>query len=200
VIEDHPDFHEGFPTRSWQRADLDFPVLMLKTSPWPPFVSSFGGSPFVGLCDIGVSYGDSAERLHLRTVARRGRRMGPHGPQWVLDDLAGLAGEAARNLLLSTIEHGTQPEATHQRVQEYLERGQRLAQQFLRPPWQVRSVPVDGVEFAMWFTALPEGFAAALDYGPIVLTAWGQDPDEWDWRMTAVPPEATWPLIEAFDD
>jgi hypothetical protein len=53
----------------------------------------------------------------------------------------------------------------------------------------------------MWFTTLSPGFAAVLDYGPVVLTAWGHDPDSRDWHLTAVPPSTVWPLIsEALPD
>jgi hypothetical protein len=41
------------------------------------------------------------------------------------------------------------------------------------------------VRGTMWFTRLPQGFAAALDYGPVVLTASGRDPDAWNWQLTA---------------
>ena len=62
-------------------------------------------------------------------------------------------------------------------------------------------MPVDDADCAMWFTTLSPGFAAVLDYGPVVLTAWGPDPDIWDWRLTAVPPDTVWPLIsEALGD
>jgi hypothetical protein len=123
--------------------------------------------------------------------------MDRHGPQWTADDLPAQAGGAVQNLLLGTIRHGTAPERTHQLVEEHLAVGERLAEQFPDQPWQARSVPVDDVEYAMWFATLPAGFAAALDYGPVVLTAWGRDPDRWDWHLTAAPPDAVWPLIEA---
>jgi hypothetical protein len=86
-------------------------------------------------------------------------------------------------------------------VDDAVERGQQLAAQFPGPPWLVRPVPVDGVDFAMWFATLSPGFAAVLDYGPVVLTAWGPDPDSWDRHVTAVPPSTVWPLIsEALHD
>jgi hypothetical protein len=79
--------------------------------------------------------------------------------------------------------------------------GGRTAVLHRGPPWLVRSVPVDGVDFAMWFTTPSQGFAAVLDHGPVVLTAWGPDPDIWDWHLTAVPPSTIWQLIsEALDD
>lgn len=78
---------------------------------------------------------------------------------------------------------------------------QHLAAQLPGPPWQVRSVPADDVDFAMWFTTLSPGFAAVLDYGPVVLTARGSNLDTWDWRLTALPPDRVWPLIgKALDD
>jgi hypothetical protein len=45
-----------------------------------------------------------------------------------------------------------------------------------------------------------EGSVTTLDYGQVVITAWWQDPDEWDWRLTAVPPDTTWPFIAALDE
>ncbi len=186
----------------WRRTDLDFPVLMLRTSAWPPSLASVRGGPVEGLSIVSFSYGDGDERLHLRTVARRGRRVGPDGLEPVGDLLVDQVGEAVSDLLFSRIRPGDQPSsATRQRVDEAVQGGQQLAAQFPGPPWQVRSVPVDDLDFAMWFTTLSPGFAAALDYGPVVLTAWGHDAGRWDWHLTAVPPSTVWPLIsEALPD
>jgi hypothetical protein len=181
----------------WQRRDLDFPVLMLEASPWPRRRLGCGGGSLEGLYSVDVSYGDDTERVHLQTLARRGRRMDHGAPYWVGDGLPEQAGQAVSNLLFGTIEHG---EDDGWRVHECLALGHRLERAFPGEPWQVRAVPVDGIEFAMWFATLPEGFAAALDYGPVVLTAWGQDSDLFDWRLTATPPDRAWPLIEGFDD
>ena len=186
----------------WQRTDLDFPVLMLRTSAWPPSLASLRGGPLEGLSIVSFSYGDGEELLTLQTVARRGRRMGLDGPEPVGDPLVDQVGQAVSDLLLTHVRPGDQPaSATRQRVDDAVERGRQMAAQFPGPPWLVRSVPVDGADFAMWFTTLSPGFAAVLDYGPVVLTAWGSDPDIWDWHLTAVPPSAVWPLIsEALHD
>jgi hypothetical protein len=130
----------------WRRTDLDFPVLMLRTSAWPPSLASVRGGPVEGLSIVSFSYGDGDERLHLRTVARRGRRVGPDGLEPVGDLLVDQVGQAVSDLLFSRIRPGDQPSsATRQRVDEAVQRGQQLASQFPGPPWQVRSVPVDWV-------------------------------------------------------
>jgi hypothetical protein len=185
----------------WQRRDLDFPVLMLETSPWLPSVASFGGSPHEGLCDVAVRYGDDEEELQLLTSARRGSRMSAQPmARWSGDDLPAHAGQALENLLRSTVPDATPRVEARRLMEEHRIRSLRLAQQLPEPPWQWRRVPVDGVDFAMWFTTLPQGFAAVLDCGPAILTAWGRDPDPWEWRLRAGSPDVVWSLIEAFDE
>jgi hypothetical protein len=184
-----------------RRSDLDFPVLMLRGSAWPPTVATVGVGPEGQLSTVGISYSDGDATLQLETLARRGRRMGPYGPLWVADQITDIAAKAVTGLHLEAIRPGSQPApATRQAADDAVRLGQQAAGQLPGPPWQVRSVPVNDVEFAMWTATFAPGFAAVLDYGPVVLGASGTDLDTWTWHLTATQPDAAWPLIsEAID-
>ncbi len=176
-----------------QRHDLDLPVLMLEGGPRPGAVWGGVGRVDEGLAHVDVLYGDQGEELRLRTSARRGGRAWPDLARWTGDDLRESARDAVTSLLLSTVLPGTSGEESRRLLEEHGLRGRRLAEQLPGPPWQWRPVPVDGVDFAMWFATLPEGFVAVLDHGPVHLSAWGSDVEAWDWRLVTTFPEVEWP-------
>ena len=140
----------------WRRSDLDFPVLMLDDGPWSPTVASVGGGGEGTLTTVGLSYGGEAEELRLETLVRRGRRMGPLGPQWIADRIEDQAGKALTDLFLNRARPaGSSSAVTRQHVGDAVRCARDLGARLPGPPWQVRSVRVDDVDFAMWSVTTP---------------------------------------------
>jgi hypothetical protein len=178
---------------------LDFPVLVLDGGELSPRLCIVGGDGSLGLSDVGVGYGTTSSgdsALTLRTMVRRGHRIGPGGHAgWIATELRDMAEHAVCNLLLAQTAGLPQGEL-RAAGEAAVVRGRELADLCYRPPWLSGQVDVDGVAYQLVTIELDGGFAAAADLGPVVLAAWGRDLSAWSWRLTAAAPETLRKLLD----
>jgi hypothetical protein len=179
----------------WNLDDLDFPVLVLRHPPGPPALTGLGGSDSHGLVSVGIGYaapGSGNRGPALETLVRRGHRLTPTGGvTWVGTDLADLATHAVRALLLAHLSAqgaGEEP-GLPARVEELQARARTLGGAAPSAPWRLVAADVDGTPFALWLAELDEGFAAVLDWGPVMLTASGPVTPQ-DWGLAALSADA----------